>query len=184
MPAQFPLMLVDAYNVIGAWQELSHLRDTESLDSARNALTEKMINYSLVQGYEATLVFDAYNQPSSGVTESVSPFLKLHYTEQGQTADAYIEKRCREYARDSSRYRRRLVVVTSDRVQGLLAGGFGAELRSARTLVQDIQAVLCQLKRKTQLKPVRQSTRTLDRCSKIKPSDRQRLQMMRLGLDT
>jgi Protein of unknown function (DUF901). len=76
------------------------------------------------------------------------------------------------------------VVVTSDRVQGLLAGGFGAELRSAGALVQDIQAVLCQLKRKTQLKPVRQSTRTLDRCSKIKPSDRQRLQMMRLGLDT
>jgi Predicted RNA-binding protein containing a PIN domain len=88
MPATFPLMLVDAYNVIGAWQELSYLRDTDSLDSARTALTEKMINYSAVQEYEATLVFDAYNQAGGGVTETVSPWLKLHYTEQGQTADA------------------------------------------------------------------------------------------------
>lgn len=182
MPAPFPLMLVDAYNVIGAWQELAYLRDTDRLDSARTALTEKMINYSAVQEYEATLVFDAYNQAGCGITETVSPWLKLHYTEQGQTADAYIEKRCREYARLCQR--RRLVVVTSDRVQGLLAGGFGAELRSAGALVQDVQAVLSRLKHKTQSKAVGQSARTLDRCSKIKPSDRQRLQMMRLGLNS
>ncbi len=182
MPAQLPLMLVDAYNVIGAWQELSFIRDHESLDSARHALTEKMLNYSAVQEYDATLVFDAYNQGKLAVTETVSPFLKLHYTEQGQTADAYIEKRCREYARD--RQRRRLVVVTSDRVQGLVAGGFGAELRSASAFVADVRAVLSRLQREMQSKPAGRTMGTLDRCSKIKPSDRQRLQMMRFGLNT
>jgi predicted RNA-binding protein with PIN domain len=184
MGSQLPVMLVDGYNVIGAWKELSVIRDTDSLDRARNALTEKMINYSAVERYDATLVFDAYNQGNLAVTETVSPFLKLHYTEQGQTADAYIEKRCREYARDPLRHRRRLVVVTSDRVQGLLAGGFGAELRSASAFVSDVQAVLAKLKGQTQSERGGRIGGTLDRCSKIKPSDRQRLQRMRLGLDT
>jgi len=176
-------MLVDAYNVIGAWQELSFLKKTNGLESARTALTEKMLNYTAVQEYEATLVFDAYNQAGFGVTETVSPLLKLHYTEQGQTADAYIEKRCREYACDPLRQRRRLVVVTSDKSQGLVAGGFGAELRSAVALVADVQAVLSKLKSKTRTK-FGQSMGTLDRCSKMKPRDRQLLQKMRLGLDT
>jgi predicted RNA-binding protein with PIN domain len=59
MGSQLPVMLVDGYNVIGAWKELSVIRDTDSLDRARNALTEKMINYSAVERYDATLVFDA-----------------------------------------------------------------------------------------------------------------------------
>jgi len=69
-------------------------------------------------------------------------------------------------------------------VQGLLAGGFGAELRSASAFVSDVQAVLAKLKGQTQSERGGRIGGTLDRCSKIKPSDRQRLQRMRLGLDT
>ena len=40
-----PVLLVDGYNIIGAWSELKSLRDRD-LEAARDRLVDTLINYT------------------------------------------------------------------------------------------------------------------------------------------
>jgi uncharacterized protein len=62
------ILLVDGYNVIGAWKDLYPNEETplqqthgEELEVARNKLIEQLINFSSFEGYLTTVVFDAHN---------------------------------------------------------------------------------------------------------------------------
>jgi uncharacterized protein len=134
-----PVMLVDAYNIIGAWGKLKKWAEVGNFEAARSELTEIMASYSSYHGYQATLVFDAYNLPTPAVTEKITKNLKLHFTGHKQTADTYIEKCCAEVHRHPLRHLKRIIVVTSDRLQQLTATGFGAEWMSALTLEQEVE---------------------------------------------
>jgi predicted RNA-binding protein with PIN domain len=138
-------MLVDGYNVVGAWRSFQDLDG--SLDRARNHLVETLASYSAYRGFHTTIVFDAYNNLNPGVTEDVTEHLKLHYTEYRQTADSYIEKVCAQMRR-----LRRVIVVTSDRAQQLTISGFGAEWMSAALLEQDVRSAEQSMKRKQRSK--------------------------------
>ncbi len=46
------ILIVDGYNIIGAWGDLKKLRDVD-LQSSRDALIDKMADY---QGYTGTKV--------------------------------------------------------------------------------------------------------------------------------
>lgn len=139
-------MLVDGYNVVGAWSSLQEL--VGNLDIARNHLVETLASYSAYRGFHTTIVFDAYNNLTPAVTEDVTEHLKLHYTEYRQTADSYIEKVCAQLRRV-----RRVIVVTSDRAQKLTISGFGAEWMSATILEQDVRSAELSMKRKQRSKP-------------------------------
>lgn len=52
------ILLVDGYNVIGAWPELSFLKDRD-LEAARDKLIEWMAEYQSYTGYRVVVVFDA-----------------------------------------------------------------------------------------------------------------------------
>lgn len=52
------ILLVDGYNVIGAWPELSFLKDRD-LEAARDKLVEWMAEYQSYTGYRVVVVFDA-----------------------------------------------------------------------------------------------------------------------------
>lgn len=170
------MMLVDACNVIGRWHELYNISTKYGLASARDELIERMVNYTAVEALATILVFDAYRQPHhKSVCTVVSPYLTVHFTEQGQTADDYIERQCAEL-----RHQRRLIVVTSDRIEGWTVKGYGAELRSAEALVRDIKLRMEAL-RQQQQKPTPRRV-SLEQRSKIKPSDRAKLEKMRFGL--
>jgi len=134
-----PVMLVDAYNIIGAWGNLKKWRDLGDFDAARSELTEIMASFSSYHGYQTILVFDAYNIPTPGVMEKVTKNLKLYYTDHKQTADTYIERCCAEVHRHPLRHLKRIIVVTSDRLQQLTTSGFGAEWMSALTLEQEVE---------------------------------------------
>jgi predicted RNA-binding protein with PIN domain len=134
-----PVMLVDAYNIIGAWCSLKQWRDLGDFDAARSELTEIMASFSSYHGYQVTLVFDAYNLTTPAVTEKITKNLKLHFTDHKQTADTYIEKYCAQVHRHPLRHLKRTIVVTSDRLQQLTAKGFGAEWMSALTLKQEVE---------------------------------------------
>ena len=54
------ILLVDGYNIIGAWPELTELRDMQGLEVARTSLAETLANYSAYRGFETLLVFDAF----------------------------------------------------------------------------------------------------------------------------
>ncbi|AFY69278.1 protein of unknown function DUF901 [Thalassoporum mexicanum PCC 7367] len=133
-----PEMLVDAYNVIGAWLWLKELKNSASLDRARRELIEAMTNFAHFHGYKTTLVFDAYNQATPAAVEKITKNLKLHYTDYRQTADTFIEKTCARLHRHPLRHLKRVIVVTSDRAQHTVTTGYGAEWMSAEALEQEV----------------------------------------------
>ncbi len=140
------ILLVDGYNVIGAWKHLYPNEETplqqthgEELEAARNKLIEQLINFSSFEGYFTTVVFDAHNRDTPSVTEILTPNVSIYYTEYKETADTYIEKFCANHRTDTH-LKTRVLVATSDRAQQLTVGGYGAEWLSALQLVNNIES--------------------------------------------
>jgi uncharacterized protein len=151
------VLLVDGYNVIGAWTDL-HDRPKQhkgqrhtsqnplqsgskaDLEAARDKLVEALINYSAYEDYETKIVFDAYNRDLPAYCEVVTPNLSIHYSDFLETADTYIEKFCAAFRHDLQYSACRLIVATSDRAQQMTAIGFGAEWISALQLISNVDS--------------------------------------------
>jgi uncharacterized protein len=134
-----PKLLVDGYNIIGAWPKLDKLRDRHGLEVSRQKLIEALINYSACEGLNTHLVFDAQYQNKPVVAETITHELSVCYTDFGQTADSYIEKFCADFRYHVSRSITRLIVATSDRTQKLVVTGYGAEWISAQRLIGELE---------------------------------------------
>lgn len=128
-------LLVDGYNIIFAWDELSGLAK-ENLDAARNKLIQMMCNY---QGYckcHLILVFDAYKVKNNpGEVEQVAG-ISVVYTKEAETADMYIEKVTHELGR-----KYRVKVATSDGMEQLIILGQGAMRVSAAMFRQEVDRI-------------------------------------------
>ncbi|NET02555.1 MAG: NYN domain-containing protein [Sphaerospermopsis sp. SIO1G2] len=174
------ILLVDGYNIIGAWPCLKKTRDEAGLEAARGELVESMTNYSSFQGYETQIVFDAQYQNTASSREMITDFLSIHYTEFGQTADTYIEKVCAGLRHQIAQCLvSRVIVATSDRAQQLMVQGYGAELLSARQLCNEVESTVCKMRHRYQ--PRKQSKgRFL--ANAIDAKARQKLAQLRLEL--
>jgi predicted RNA-binding protein with PIN domain len=133
------LLLVDGYNIIGAWSCLQQTRDQHGLEVARQELVDKLINYAAHQGYKTQIVFDAYYQKTPSSQEDYGSHLSVYFTAFAQTADTYIEKVCADYSRKLKPQPTRLIVATSDNAQRLTVQGYGADWFCARRLEQEIE---------------------------------------------
>lgn len=102
-----PLLIVDGYNVIGAWSEAE--KKGWSLDESRDRLMRQLEDYAGFSGEEILLVFDGYQSERTTTTEEKHGNLTLVFTRHGETADSYIERA----AAQTPRYRE-LRVATSD----------------------------------------------------------------------
>ena len=174
------VLLVDGYNIIGAWSYLTKTRDRLGLEAARGELVSALTNYSALQGYETQVVFDSQYQNTSSSQEIINQNLSVHYTNFGQTADTYIEKSCaalRPYLKQS--HRCRLIVATNDRVQQLVVVGYGAEWMSAQQLNYEVESTL-----KISLTKHRQRKQSASRflANSIDAKARQKLAELRMGL--
>ncbi|MDB9494473.1 NYN domain-containing protein [Spirulina major CS-329] len=175
-PRFFARLLVDGYNMIGAWPDLKQLQHQEGLDAARDRLIEQLINYAAWQDFQTQVVFDAYARREKAYTEAYTPHLSVHYTDYAQTADAYIEKSCAHHARQVTR--KRLIVATSDYAQQQTASGYGAECLSARQLAIAVQQSNRRRVHRDR-KPKQSSRRFL--FSGLDPQAQQRLSQLRFG---
>lgn len=136
------VLLIDGYNVIGAWNCLQKTLRQHVLETARDELVEVMINYSALEGYQTKLVFDAQYRDTPGYCQEYTKQVAVHYTDFGQTADTFIEKFCANFRFVGDRRHRRLIVATSDYAQQLTVKGYGAEWMSStqlRDVVTDAQ---------------------------------------------
>mgnify|MGYP000211183081 FL=1 len=127
-------LLVDGYNIIFAWEELSGLASV-SIEAARNKLMDILSNY---QGYKKNtliLVYDAYKV--EGNTGEVMKYHNIYvvYTKEAETADQYIEKTVHQIGR-----KHRVTVATSDALEQIIILGQGASRLSAAGLKEEIQA--------------------------------------------
>ncbi|NJL01058.1 MAG: NYN domain-containing protein [Spirulinaceae cyanobacterium SM2_1_0] len=148
------LLLVDGYNIIGAWSSLQLRRDRDGLESARRQLVETLINYAALAGMHGRVVFDAHYQRGQSSQEIFSETFHVHYTDFGQTADTYIEKVCADFSRRSTARRyQRIVVATSDRAQQQTTTGYGAQWWSADELARVVEQVQWRAQRRQATQP-------------------------------
>ena len=84
------ILLVDGYNIIGAWEELQSLKDIE-MAQARDMLIEYMADYQAYSGYRVIIVFDAYYV--RGIQNKLKDYkVEIIYTKEKETADECIER--------------------------------------------------------------------------------------------
>ncbi len=129
------ILLVDGYNVIHAWPELSARKD--NLEDARDKLIDMMASYGAFQDLAVTIIFDANAVSGAAVFENLIGHVSVIYTQEGETADSHIER----MAYDMVRQRKLVYVVTSDWVEQMVILGAGAYRISARELLQDVKKV-------------------------------------------
>ena len=122
------ILLVDGYNMIGAWKELRPLRD-EHFEDARDRLVELMAEYKAVKGWRVIVVFDAHLVPG---TEQLymQHEVEVIYTRRNETADERIEKLSNELKGRKIQ----IHVATSDMTEQNVVFGHGALRKSAREL--------------------------------------------------
>lgn len=126
------ILLVDGYNIIGAWPELQVLKDKD-LAAARDLLIEKMAEYQAYSGYHVIVVFDAYYV--QGTEKKYKNFkVEVIYTKENETADERIEK----LAIELNNRRTQIHVATSDFTEQWAIFGQGALRISARELLTEM----------------------------------------------
>lgn len=127
------MLLVDGYNIIGAWPELERLK-AEGLEEARDKLLDLMADYQGYTGMKVYVIFDAHFVPGLGAKYKQHRVTVL-FTKEKETADECIERLVSEL----SARRRNIYVATSDLVEQHVAFGKGALRLSARELLNDIR---------------------------------------------
>ncbi|WP_100405977.1 NYN domain-containing protein [Bacillus solitudinis] len=129
------ILLVDGYNMIGAWPELRQLKDRD-LGLARDRLVEIMAEYQAYTGFEVNIIFDAHMVP--GIGKKYNNFrINVLYTRESETADEHIEKLVHELKQIDTR----IHVATSDFTEQSLVFGSGALRKSARELLIETEVV-------------------------------------------
>ena len=133
-------LLVDGYNIIHAWEDLSALA-REDLDGARAKLVDLLRNYQSWRGCQVIVVFDAYKiKGGKGSVEQLGD-LYVVYTKEAETADMYIERTTYQLSRDN-----RVRVATSDGLEQMIILGHGAVRMSAVELKYEVDQVMNQIR--------------------------------------
>ena len=128
-----PLLIVDGYNVIGAWREA---KKKYTIDEARDKLTHLLAEYSGYRAVEVVLVFDGYKSDKLSTTIEKQGPLTVVYTRHGETADSYIER----LAVQSPRYRTIRVATSDGAIQNMALGAGATRITSRELLIEIEQA--------------------------------------------
>ncbi|MEK5036609.1 NYN domain-containing protein [Sporosarcina sp. FSL K6-3457] len=129
------VLLVDGYNVIGAWQELRQIKEKRLAD-ARDRLIERMAEYKAHTGWRVIIVFDAHLVP--GVEKRKRHHdVEVVFTRKNETADERIEKLVSEL----SGRRVQIHVATSDLTEQWVIFAQGALRKSSRELEIEIDEI-------------------------------------------
>lgn len=128
-------LIVDGYNIVHAWDELSCLIE-DNLEGARMKLLDILCNYQAFLKYEVIVVFDAYKV--KGNLGEMFDYHNIHvvYTKEAETADSYIEKLTHRISKDYY-----VTVATSDGLVQLITRGQNCMIMSARELKEDVERV-------------------------------------------
>lgn len=138
-PAKKEYLIVDGYNLIFALPELKALAK-ERLDLARERLMDLLSNYAGFTKAELVLVFDAYRTPSHPGARGEYHNIRVVYTDDGETADAYIERLADDIGKNYA-----VRVVTNDSLIRLSALRSGVLRSSSGEFGEELAWVLRQI---------------------------------------
>ncbi|GKU84928.1 NYN domain-containing protein [Niallia sp. NCCP-28] len=136
------ILIVDGYNIIGAWSELNELKVSD-LSAARDSLVEKMAEYQAYSGYRVIVVFDAYYVRGTE-TKYKNYKVEVIFTRENETADERIEKLAQELNNRATQVH----VATSDFTEQWAIFGQGALRISARELQLEMENIENNIERK------------------------------------
>ena len=139
-PPRQQYLIVDGYNIIFAWEELSTLAK-EDLDAARRRLCDLLSSYAGYKKCNLVLVFDGYKQKGSPGSRTVWNNIRIVYTKEGQTGDAYIEALVSEIGTNYT-----VRVATSDGLVQLSSLRSGVLRLSARELYEEVKTAEKEMK--------------------------------------
>ena len=125
-------LIVDGYNIIGAWPELQELKET-NLEYARARLIEILSVHAALSKRKVILVFDAYQVKKNNGSQELVQGIEVIYTKENVTADMAIERLTAQIPKHEKVY-----VATSDRLQQETIWGKGAFRISAMELKREI----------------------------------------------
>lgn len=129
------ILLVDGYNMIGAWPELKKLKEID-FEAARDKLIDMMAEYQASTGYQVIIVFDAHLVP--GIQQLSNRFgVQVIFTNENETADEKIEQLV-VVLKDALT---RIYVATSDYAEQKAIFGSGAFRKSARELLEEVNSI-------------------------------------------
>lgn len=138
------ILLVDGYNIIGAWPELIELKHND-LAAARDRLIELLGDYQGYTGYKVIVVFDAYDV--KGIEKKYKNHkVEVIFTKAEETADERIEK----LAIKLNNIRTQIYVATSDFTEQWAIFGQGALRISARELLIEVELVEKRIERRAE----------------------------------
>ena len=129
-----PLLLVDGYNVLGAWDVPR--KENLSIEEARERLVHLAADYAGYSGQEVVVVFDGHYTDRPVRSLSTVHGVEVVFTKHGESADNYIEAVC-----DAAPKWRQIRVATSDALEQMIIWGEGARRMSARELKEEVEAV-------------------------------------------
>jgi predicted RNA-binding protein with PIN domain len=131
-PPRQQYLIVDGYNIIFAWDRLAETAKHD-LDAARRGLCDALSSDAGFKKCRLVLVFDGYKQKGSPGSKTVWNNIRIVYTPEGQTADAYIEALAAEIGTNYT-----VRVATSDGLVQLSSLRSGVLRVSARELREEI----------------------------------------------
>ena len=165
-----PLLLVDGYNVLGAWDVPK--KERLSIEEARERLTHLVADYAGYSGQEIILVFDGHYTDRQTRSETQRHGVTVVFTRHGESADNYIEAAC-----DAAPRWRQVRVATSDALEQTVALGRGAVRISSREFLMELTHVRAD--GRIQLREERKPRS--DILSRLSPEQRELFDRMRRG---
>ena len=129
------ILVVDGFNVIFAWPELSAIA-AANLEDAREKLMEILANYAAFTRTETILVFDAYKVKGGKGERLDYHGVRVVYTKENETGDAWIERLLHDIGKTA-----RVRIVTSDNLIQVSALRSGVLRVSAREFGAEIDGI-------------------------------------------
>jgi len=149
------VLLVDGYNIIGAWPDLQALKQSD-FAAARERLIDKMSEYKAYTGMRVIVVFDAHFV--SGIETKVEQHkVEVIYTKEKETADERIEKLISVL----KNIKTQIYVATSDYTEQWTIFSQGALRKSARELYNEMQHIDRQIAAKVEKQQRQQKRSTI-----------------------
>lgn len=140
------VLLVDAYNVIFAWEELKGLAK-DSINAAADALCDILDKYASMVNGKVTAVFDAYRIRDHARETYRYRGIEVVYTAEDETADRFIER----YTNENSR-KMKVAVVTSDAAERTVVRGQGSEIISSAAFKAHVAGITGNFNEKYKIK--------------------------------
>ncbi len=166
-----PLLVVDGYNVIGAWELAA--KKGWSFEECREQLTVRLEEYAAFHGCEVILVFDGTRSERLLRSHETRGAVEIVFTRHGEIADQYIERLC-----DGQPRYREVRVATSDNVEQTVILGRGATRLPSRELLREMAQAHAAQRDQISRMPAAKSNMLISRLPK---PQRDALEKMRRG---